>query len=122
MTTATGVDIATLDRELNEMILEGRALEAFEKFYAEECVMKDQGFEPWVGKDVNREREKAFFAQLTEVRAFDLREVGVGDDVTFSIWENDYTHEEWGDMQYTQVAVRHWNDEGKIVKERFYRG
>lgn len=122
MTTATGVDIATLDRELNEMILEGRALEAFEKFYAEECVMKDQGFEPWVGKDVNREREKAFFSQLTEVRAFDLREVGVGDDVTFSIWENDYTHEEWGDMQYTQVAVRHWNDEGKIVKERFYRG
>ena len=122
MTTATGVDIATLDRELNEMILEGRALEAFEKFYAEECVMKDQGFEPWVGKDVNREREKAFFSQLTEVRAFDLREVGVGDDVTFSIWENDYTHEEWGDMQYTQVAVRHWNEDGKIVKERFYRG
>jgi len=122
MTTTLGVDIAALDRELNEMILEGDALEAFEKFYADECVMQDQGFEPWVGKDLNRDREKDFFAKLTEVRAFALKETGVGDGVTFSIWENDYTHEEWGDMKYTQVAVRHWNEDGQIVKERFYRG
>ena len=122
MTTTLGVGIAKLDDELNEMILEGDALEAFEKFYAEDVVMQDQGFEPWVGKDLNREREKDFFSKLTEVRAFALKETGVGEGVTFSIWENDYTHEEWGDMQYTQVAVRHWNEDGEIVKERFYRG
>ena len=115
-------DIAALDRELNEMILEGKALEAFEKFYASECVMQDQGFDPWVGKELNREREKDFFSKLTEVRAFELKETAVGDNVSFSIWNNDYTHAEWGEMKYTQVAVRHWNDEGKIVKERFYRG
>ena len=30
---------AELDAELNKMILEGKALEAFERFYGEECVM-----------------------------------------------------------------------------------
>jgi hypothetical protein len=115
-------DIAALDRELNDMILAGNALEAFEKFYADECVMKDQGFDAWEGKDLNREREKDFFSKLTEVRAFELTHTAVGDNVSFSIWNNDYTHADWGEMKYTQVAVRHWNDEGKIVSERFYRG
>ena len=115
-------DIAARDRELNDMILSGKALEAFEKFYAEGCVMQDQGFDPWVGKDVNRAREEDFFSKITEVRAFELKETAVGDHVSFSIWNNDYTHAEWGVMNYTQVAVRHWNEEGQIVKERFYRG
>jgi len=118
---STLVSVAELDAELNRMILEGNALDAFEKFYAEDVVMIDQGFEPWVGKDLNRDREKDFFSKLTEVRAFDLRESSAGEDVSFSIWCNDYTHAEWGELKYEQVAVRHWKD-GKIVKERFYRG
>ncbi len=118
---STLVSVAELDAELNRMILEGNALDAFEKFYAEDVVMIDQGFEPWVGKDLNRDREKDFFSKLTEVRAFDLRESSAGEDVSFSIWFNDYTHAEWGELKYEQVAVRHWKD-GKIVKERFYRG
>lgn len=118
---STLVSVAELDAELNRMILEGNALDAFEKFYAEDVVMIDQGFEPWVGKDLNRDREKDFFSKLTEVRAFDLRESSAEEDVSFSIWYNDYTHAEWGELKYEQVAVRHWKD-GKIVKERFYRG
>ena len=38
-----------------------------------------------------------------------------------SIWRYDYTHAEWGEVKYEQVAVRHWEN-GQIVKERFYRG
>lgn len=121
MDATTTRTIAELDAELNEMIQNGQILEAFEQFYANDCVMQDQGFEPWVGKDLNRDREKDFFSKLTEVRAFDLRESSAGEDVSFSIWFNDYTHAEWGEMKYEQVAVRHWKD-GKIVKERFYRG
>ncbi|UCC24664.1 MAG: nuclear transport factor 2 family protein [Gemmatimonadales bacterium] len=118
---STLIPVAELDAELNRMILEGNALEAFEKFYAEDVVMIDQGFEPWEGKDLNREREEDFFSKLTEVRAFELKETAAGDDVSFSIWNNDYTHAEWGEMEYVQVAVRRWRD-GQIVEERFYRG
>ena len=113
--------VAELDAQLNRMILEGQALEAFEQFYADNCVMIDQGFEPWKGKELNRQREQDFFSNITDFRAGELRQTGTGQDVTFSTWHFDYTHAEWGDMKYDQVAVRHWED-GKIVQERFYRG
>ena len=115
------IAIAELDAELNRMILEGKALDAFEKFYADNCVMKDMGFDPWEGKTLNREREQDFFSKITDFRAGELKETGVGDGVTFSTWHFDYTHAEWGDVKYDQVAVRYWED-GKIVLERFYRG
>ena len=121
MSTTTTRTIAELDAELNRMIQEGQILEAFEQFYAENVVMQDQGFEPWVGKDLNREREKDFVNKITEFRAGTLRETGVGENVTFGTWHFDYTHQEWGDVKYDQVSVRYWKD-GLIVKERFYRG
>ena len=121
MSLTTIAPFAELDAQLNRMILEGKALEAFEQFYADECVMIDQGFEPWVGKDLNREREQDFFSKITEFRAGELKDSGVGENVTFSVWHFDYTHAEWGEQKYDQVAVRHWKD-GKIVQERFYRG
>lgn len=113
--------IAELDAQLNDMIQDGQILEAFEQFYADDVVMQDQGFEPWVGKDLNREREQDFVSKITEFRAGTLQKSGVGDDISFGTWHFDYTHEEWGDVKYDQVAVRHWKD-GKIVLERFYRG
>jgi len=113
--------IAELDAELNRMILEGKALEAFEKFYASDVVMQDQDMGPWVGKETNRAREEDFFSKITDFRAGELKDSAVGDDVSFSTWRWDYTHAEWGDVKYDQVAVRHWED-GKVVRERFYRG
>ena len=117
-TTAT---LAELENELNQMILGGQILEAFEKFYANECVMMDQGFEPWVGKELNREREQDFVSKITDFRAGELKESAVGEGVTFSTWHFDYTHAEWGEVKYDQVAVRYWEN-GQVVKERFYRG
>ena len=70
---------------------------------------------------MNREREQDFFSKITAFRPGELKSAAVGDDVSFSTWHWDYTHADWGDVKYDQVAVRHWVD-GKIVKERFYRG
>ena len=116
------MDIRSRDQELNQMVLEGKALEAFEKFYAPDCVMQEPEGEPIEGKDVNRQREKDFFGSVTELRTMELHDVAYGDGVTMSTWSFDYTHEEWGDVAYTQVAVRHWNDQGLIEKERFFKG
>lgn len=116
------MDIRSRDQELNELVLEGKALEAFEKFYAEDVVMQDPGAGPWEGKDTNRKREEDFFGSVTELRTMELHDVAYGDGVTMSTWTFDYTHEEWGEVAYTQVAVRHWNDQGLIQKERFFKG
>ena len=48
-------DLRTLVDELNQMILEGKILDAFEKFYADDVVMQDNDYPVRVGKDMNRQ-------------------------------------------------------------------
>ncbi|MBI2451723.1 hypothetical protein HYV50_01435 [Candidatus Pacearchaeota archaeon] len=40
--------------ELNNMILQGKIMEAFEKFYDENVVMQENSEEPRIGKEINR--------------------------------------------------------------------
>ncbi|MEM8796231.1 MAG: SnoaL-like domain-containing protein [Pseudomonadota bacterium] len=114
-------DLLALDTELNTMIMNGEAMEAFEKFYAESVEMQENDMPPTVGKDANRAREIEFFGNVTELRGIKVLSNGAGGDTTFSQWHNDFTHKEWGEKTYTQVAVRTWKD-GLIVKEVFYYG
>lgn len=113
-----------LDRmidDLNSMILEGKAMEAFEKYYAEDVVMQENELPPTIGKDANREREKDFFSKVVEFRGADVKAVAIGDGVSMVEWFFDYTHKDWGERRYHQVSVQRWKD-GKIVHERFYYG
>jgi ketosteroid isomerase-like protein len=116
---ATMSEIASLDQDLNQMIAQGQALEAFEKFYAEDCVMQENLEPERKGKDQNREYEKQFFASVEQVHDFTLLSEGVGDDVSFSEWRFDVSFKDGNRMQRTQVARRQWKD-GKVVHERFY--
>ena len=53
-------DLRTDVDQLNQMILEGKILEAFEKFYADEVVMQDNDYPARVGKEVNRRKGPVF--------------------------------------------------------------
>lgn len=117
----TQSSIAELDRALNESILNGTALQGFETYYADDVVMQENDAEPTIGKDANREREEAFFAAITDFRGSKVLATGVGGDTSFSHWHFDFTHREWGNRDYHQVAVRTWRD-GKIIREVFYYG
>lgn len=112
-------DIAKLDHQLNELILGGKALDGFERFYAEDCVMQENGEPPTVGKDANRRREQEFFDSLSEFHGAEVRGTGAGDGVTFSEWLFDVSFKDGPRKKLEQTAVRRWKD-GKIVHERFY--
>ena len=117
----TTQDIQALDTELNTMIQNGNALEAFEKFYADTVVMQENEQTPTAGKAANREREKAFFASVSELRKIEVVASATQGNTSFSQWFTDYTHKDNGGMAYHQVAVRTWEN-GKVVKEVFYYG
>ncbi len=106
---------------LNSLILEGKAMEAFEKYYHEDVVMQENQGAPTVGKEANRRREAEFFNSLIDFRSAEVLKVAVGEQLTMVEWHYDYTHKEWGDRNYTQVGVQEWKD-GKIIKETFYYG
>ena len=114
-------DIVALDRELNTMILKGQALEAFERFYDENIIMQENDSPPTIGKDANRVREWEFMDSITEFRGAEVLSSGANGQITFSHWKYDFTHKEWGERNYRQVAVRTWKN-GKIVNEVFHYG
>jgi hypothetical protein len=112
-------DIARVEAELNKMILMGRAMEGFEKFYGEDTIMQENTDPPCVGKAANREREIQFFDSIQEFHGATLGPVAVADDVSFSEWVYDITFKEGGRTKMTQVARRKWRN-GLVVDERFY--
>ena len=61
MSTTTN-NVAELDKALNEAILSGKAMEAFEQYYADDVVMQENSEAPRVGKDANRKAELEFFS------------------------------------------------------------
>jgi len=116
------MDIKEMVSDMNQMILEGKMMDAFEKYYADDVVMQEINMEPVTGKDANREREQQWLAGITEFRNAEVKNVAVGNNVSMVEWFMDYSHKEYGDVKMSQVAVQTWNDDGKIVKEVFYHG
>ena len=112
-------DISKLENELNQMILAGQAMDAFEKFYADDLVMQENDQPPRVGKVANREFEEQFFAAIKEFHGATLGEVAFTDDVSFSEWTFDVTFRDGNRVANPQVTRRKWRD-GKIINERFY--
>ena len=114
----TRIEIENSLKDLNQLVVEGKAMEAFEKYYHDDVLMQENDNEPTVSKEVNRQREIEFFGNVTEFRGAEVKGLGVGDDISFVIWNYDYTHKEWGVRNYSQVAIQEWKD-GKIIKEKF---
>ena len=117
--TITNKSVAALDQALNEAILSGKALEAFEQYYAEDVVMQENSDEPRLGKEANRKAEIEFFSSLAEFHEGRLVSSAVNGDVTFGEWLMDVTFKNGYRLKLAQAAVRRWKD-GQIVNERFY--
>ncbi len=112
-------DVTALDAELNNMIVTGKALDAFEKFYADNCVMQENLDPPREGKQACRDYEIGFFSNIAEFRAGELLASAVGGDRSYSEWRFAAKLKDGSSFDNTQVAVRRWKD-GKVVWERFY--
>ncbi len=107
--------------DLNKLVVEGKSLEAFEKYYHDDVMMQENENIPTLGKEANRDREKEFYAAVTEFRSAKPIKITVGEDISMVQWHYDYTHRDWGTRNYNQVSVQEWKD-GKIIKEQFFYG
>lgn len=111
--------VKELDTKLNEAILSGKAMEAFEDLYDENVVMQENNSEPTAGKAANREREVAFFSSIAEFHGAGIGDVAVEGDTAFSEWWMDVTFKNGPRVKWAQATVRKWKD-GKVTSERFY--
>src|SRR5262245_34153940 len=99
--------------DLNSLVLSGKLLEAFDKYYDDNVSMQENETTPTIGKTANFQREQEFLGNITEFRNAAVINQAVGEDISYVTWQFDYTHKEWGVRNYTQVSVQRWKD-GKI--------
>lgn len=104
--------------DLNTLVLKGKMLDAFDKYYHDDVIMQDNNLPATISKAENRKREIEFLDNIVEFRGAKVKGMAVGDAISFVIWEYDYTHKEWGVRNYSQVSIQQWKD-GKIINEQF---
>ena len=102
--------------KLNDMILGGHILEAFEKFYADDVVRKEND-EAVVGKNACRLQEENLVTGITAIRKANVKKVIIDEKISVVEWEFDYTHKELGERRYTHITVQQWNCDGQIFCE-----
>lgn len=117
--TTTTQDVTARDQKLNEAVLAGKALEAFDEYYADDVVMQENNNPPFTGKATNRKREEDFFGGIAEVHDVKLLSSAAQGEVSFGEWLFDVTFKDGKRYRLEQVSVRRWKN-GQVVFERFY--
>jgi hypothetical protein len=99
-------------------ILAGKILETFDRYYADDVVMSENGVQETRGKAANRAREEQFVANVA-VHGASVGAVIVEGDKAAIEWSMDATPKGGSRMTMRQVAIQKWRD-GKVVREVFY--
>src|SRR5438445_9975671 len=111
------LDVATLDKQLNDQIVKGDILAAFDRFYSDNVSMQENSETPFVGKALNRKREEDFVASVEQIHEVKLIGSAVNGDISFSEWEFDATYKGGARVKLSEVAVRRWKN-GQVAQER----
>lgn len=111
--------IRELEDKLNEAIMAGKGMEAFEELYADDVTMQENSEPPRVGKAACRDYEYKFFEMLEAFHGAAVSLVAVEGDVSYSQWDNDFTIKGMPRSKIAQITQRVWRD-GKVVSERFF--
>jgi len=101
-------------------ILKGDILGTFDRFYADDVVMSENGADERVGKVANRAYEEAFVNGV-EFHGATVGAVIVDGDHAAVEWRFDLTPKGGERVVQKQVAVQTWKN-GKVVREDFYHG
>ncbi len=99
-------------------ILSGEILATFDKYYADDVIMSENGTGPRVGKAVNREYEVKFVESM-EFHGAEVGTILIDGNMAAVEWTFDVTPKDGERMKMRQVALQTWND-GKIEREVFY--
>ncbi len=108
-------------KELQNMVLGGQLMDAFEKFYHEDVVMIEATGDKREGKSTNRKYEEDFLNSIKEFHNAGLVSIQSNEEAkttSAEIWM-DVSFKDGNRVKLEQVAVQSWEGD-QIVKERFY--
>ena len=118
--TATATSVQELDKQLNDDVLSGKIMEAFEKYYADDVVMQENSEEPRKGKAENRKAEEEFMASVEAFNGGVVTASAVNGDVTLFRVGDGYHVQGW---QAREDRTRWRCGSGRMARlcsERFF--
>ncbi len=105
---------------LNQLILEGKVEEAFERFYHPEVVRQENYEAPRVGKAFNLEYERKAIARVEKWHKVEILEVALNEEKNISMVVQLIEVTLQGKrFRREEVAVQKWQDD-LIIHEKFY--
>ena len=108
-------------RVIVDGVRRGAIVDTFERWYADDVEMSENGADPCVGKDANREREQAFAASVAAWHGAEAHAVVIEGDRAAIEWTLDFTPKGGARSAIRQMSLQTWRD-GKVVREAFYHG
>jgi hypothetical protein len=108
-------------QDIYRMMGEGKLLDAFDKYYAENVVMQEVGEAVREGKAINRAYEERFLASVEGFHGMGIDAIASDEENGVVFIENwmDATLAGVGRITLRQVCVQRWEGD-HIVKELFY--
>ena len=109
------------EKELQQMVAEGKMVEAFDKFYAENVVMVEPMSGTNEGKEANRKREMEWMSSLKEAHGGGATNISSNEAEGITMTESwfDGTFQDGNRVKMEEVSVKKWEGD-QIVHERFY--
>jgi ketosteroid isomerase-like protein len=108
-------------REIYNLLAQGKALEAFEKYYHNDVAVIEARGDSRKGKDVNRKFQIEFLNSVQEFHAFGVTGLTSDEKAGITMVESwmDMTLKDGKRTKMEEVAVQRWKGD-QIIHERFY--
>jgi ketosteroid isomerase-like protein len=104
--------------DLIAKVVGGKALEAFDRYYADDVTMQENEQPPRVGKAACRAFGADFLSKIKAVRTYVCDGYVISGNKAFIVYRIDADHADWGTMKMSEVAIQEWSN-GKVVREKF---
>ena len=104
--------------DLIAKVVGGKALEAFDRYYADDVTMQENEQPPRIGKAACRAFEVDFLSKIKAVRTYVCDGYVISGNKAFIVYRIDADHAEWGTLNMSEVAIQEWSN-GKVVREKF---
>jgi len=105
-------------KQLIAMAVDGKFLEAIEKFYSDGASMQENNGPPRVGLTALLENERRALTYMSQLRTTAVSQVVEGDRAAIN-WIFEFTDPQGNRRRLEEMAYQLWR-EGKIVEERFF--
>ena len=108
-------------KDIYDMSAQGKALEAFEKYYHNDVEMVEATGEPRKGKEINRKFQLEFMGMIKEFHGSGVKAITSNEKEAVTIVEAwmDVTYKDGRRTLMEEVAVQRWKGD-QIIHERFY--